>query len=111
MYRCRSTPLLSTDHACRPVDEEAEQALREALLADVEAGQESMHWTARGHKQSWMKLLAIAAKYMWPEERNLQVIELCVCGGDSGSYDDIMSHPGFAPHLCSCVRLSVCCLL
>lgn len=39
----------------------------------MESGPDSLHWTAKGHKQSWVKLLTIAAKYMWPEETGLQV--------------------------------------
>lgn len=62
--------------SCRAADPGEDDALREALLGDVEAqgAGASTHWTlaAKDRKHSWVALLAIAAKYMWPEDTWLQ---------------------------------------
>lgn len=54
-----------------PPSSEEEELLKEALLSDtldVERG-----GSAKKRKHSWLALVGIAAKYMWPEEFWLQV--------------------------------------
>ncbi|RMZ56656.1 hypothetical protein APUTEX25_002745, partial [Auxenochlorella protothecoides] len=64
------------------VDPAEDEALMESLLGDVEAPVgASTHWTlaSKNRKHSWVSLLAIAAKYMWPEDVWLQVrASVCV---------------------------------
>ncbi|KAL4420506.1 hypothetical protein ABPG75_010162 [Micractinium tetrahymenae] len=53
-----------------------EELLREALLPDVEAGGDA----GKKPKRSWVQLVSIAAKYMWPETLGLQ-LRASVCVG------------------------------